>query len=327
MVRVFTGPSYPSILKQALAALLSDGTPVSPRGRPTREIQHVGFSLADPLRRFPRIPHRNANIFALVAETLWVFAGRNDLAFIQEYLPRMTSFSDDGVTLSGAYGPRLRDYSGVDQLHAAIATLLEDGSSRRAAISLFDPALHHDQSKKDIPCCTSLHFTQQDHRLNLCVYSRSMDIMWGSAINFFEWTLLQEAAALWLNLSLGTYTHVVGSLHVYEEFLPRAEKLVRAPEARQLPVTQFDLPLHALDGALADFFRAEARLRSGLLNDSPRQCPSAWLLEAQILLRAYWIGKLTRQFSYAKSLVRSLPQTESSDMALAQLDFMARFDD
>ncbi len=101
MARIIEADGYLAALKTSLSALASDGHATAPRGRGTREIQHVVLSLRSPRRRFPRIRHRNANVFALFAETLWVLAGRDDLAFIQGYLPRMADYSDDGVRLSG----------------------------------------------------------------------------------------------------------------------------------------------------------------------------------------------------------------------------------
>jgi thymidylate synthase len=58
------------------------------------------------------LPGRNNNVFAQLAETAWVLAGRNDLAFLGHYLPRVADFSDDGRTWRGAYGPRIRRWGG-----------------------------------------------------------------------------------------------------------------------------------------------------------------------------------------------------------------------
>lgn len=318
------GASYSSILKQAMSHLMQDGCKVEPRGRPTRELQNVTLTLTDPSQRYPRLRGRNANIFALIAETIWVISGRHDLRFIQAYLPRMADFSDDGLTLSGGYGPRIRNWSGVDQLRAVVETLRADPSSRRAVVALFDPARDHDQSKKDIPCCNVLHFTTSEGRLHLSVFSRSMDIMWGSAINFYEWTTLQESVAFWLGMPVGEYCHSVGSLHIYDEFLKRGERLLSEQLPARLPTTSFDISLEALDPSLAEYLRVEDLFRSGTLDEIFVGSESQWMVEAVGLTRAYWVAKHAKDYRAAESIIERLPLTEACAMALDQIAFMER---
>src|ERR1700744_2369987 len=51
---------------------------------------------------------RNTNPFFHLYESLWMLAGRNDLAPLTYYNSRMNEFSDDQKTLNGAYGYRWR---------------------------------------------------------------------------------------------------------------------------------------------------------------------------------------------------------------------------
>ncbi|MNP18299.1 Thymidylate synthase [compost metagenome] len=46
---------------------------------------------------------------------------------------------------------------------------------------------------------------------------RSNDIYLGMPYDIFSFTMLQEMLALELNVELGSYTHMVGSLHIYEK--------------------------------------------------------------------------------------------------------------
>ena len=73
----------------------------------------VCFKMKNPHARWVIIPQRKWNIFLAYAESLWIAAGRNDLSFIGCYLNRMVNFSDDGLTLRGGYGPRIRAYDGT----------------------------------------------------------------------------------------------------------------------------------------------------------------------------------------------------------------------
>src|SRR5690606_36637114 len=113
----------------------------------TREIIARHTRLDRPLERYLFVPGRNNDVFAQVAETMWVLAGRDDIAWLERYLPRAPQFSDDGATWRAAYGPRLRNWNGRDQIDEVRRLLSEDRSSRRAVTSLFDPARDFIQSK------------------------------------------------------------------------------------------------------------------------------------------------------------------------------------
>ena len=257
MVREISGDSFDELLYQSLGQLIREGLAVRPRGHETRELESVVLELRDPRDRLTTLPHRGANVFGTIADTLWVLAGRNDLEFPARFVPRLRDYSDDGVTLRGAYGPRLRKWDGVDQLVAAYDRLREDPESRRAVVSLWDPARDATVESKDIPCNNWLQFTVREGRLNLKVVSRSMDIIWGATINVFEWTVLQELVAHWLGTGIGTYWHFIGSLHIYEKHLRRAERILaepfvrkpKAPLAIAIDLEELDSDLHLAIGA------------------------------------------------------------------------------
>lgn len=142
---------------ETLYELLFDGNQVYVKGNGTLEVTSCLLKIKNPLERIICTPARNNNIFATVAETLWVLAGRNDIAFLEYYLPRAGQFSDDGEVWRAGYGKRIRHFhafppdDGVDQLSEVINILNTDHSSRQAVISIFDPACDY-QKSKDIPC-------------------------------------------------------------------------------------------------------------------------------------------------------------------------------
>ena len=163
-----------------ISRVLEGGREITRRTDPTRELVGESFAIMDPLQRCIVVRHRNNNVAASIAEALWTIAGRDDLAFIEPYLPRAADYSDDGVTWRGAYGPRLRSHFGVDQLDEARRLLLHDSHTRRAAMSLFDPGSDYaDVDTKDVPCNNWLHFLRVQDRLDLSVAVRSLDLMWG----------------------------------------------------------------------------------------------------------------------------------------------------
>ncbi len=122
------------------ALIVERGRTVTVRGATTRELLARTFTITDPLQRVVALPHRHNHLAATIVDTLWVLSGRNDIAAITPYLPRAPQYSEDGTTWQGGYGPRLRHWRGTDQLDYVRRVLLADPHTRRAVISLYDPA-------------------------------------------------------------------------------------------------------------------------------------------------------------------------------------------
>jgi thymidylate synthase len=95
-------------LTNSLAKLLSEGATVPSRNGETKEIYAHQVLIENPKERVVMTPARGANLFAQLAESMWVLGGRDDMKFLSRYLPRAPDYSDDGVVWRGAYGPRMR---------------------------------------------------------------------------------------------------------------------------------------------------------------------------------------------------------------------------
>ena len=191
------------------------------------ELKNVHFTLTHPLEREVTVPPRRAALAAQIAETLWVLSGRNDVEFISHYLPRAKDFSDDGATWRAGYGPRLRNWHGVDQLDAVATMLANDPTTRRAVINLFDPAADLLADSVDVPCNNWLALQLANRaggpELDLFVSTRSNDLIWGwSGINQFEWSVLLEVLAWIVGTTPGQVHYNIASLHFY----PRHAKMV-----------------------------------------------------------------------------------------------------
>lgn len=213
---------------EMVGELLGAGSSVEVRGRSTREVVARHTRLNRPLERHLFVPGRNNDVFAQVAETMWVLAGRDDVAWLERYLPRAPQFSDDGKTWRAAYGPRLRNWGGRDQIDEVRNLLIDDPASRRAVISLFDPARDIVHAK-DVPCTNWLGWLIRDGRLHMNVVLRSNDVIWGfSGVNSFEWSVLQEMLASWLGVEVGPADFFAMSLHLYDEHLDRAARIAEA---------------------------------------------------------------------------------------------------
>ena len=214
-----------------LGQLLETGAAVTVRNSPTREFLSRLTRLDCPRERYVFLADRNDDPIGQFAETMWVLAGRNDLPWLTRYRTRAPDFSDDGgLTWHGAYGVRLRHWQGgVDQVANVRQLLVTDRTSRRAVMSLFDPARDY-RTSKDIPCNNWLAWTIRDDTLHLAVTLRSNDLVWGfSGINAFEWSVLHEMLAHWLDCRVGTASYFASSLHLYDHHFARAQRIVSRP--------------------------------------------------------------------------------------------------
>jgi thymidylate synthase len=203
----------------------------SPRGMKTRERLSTTLVLTNPRARVIASAARGVDYSFAAAEFLWYWEGREDLEFLTPYNKRIAEFSNDGRTLNSAYGKRIFDRpSRNSQWVKVVDELVMNPDSRRAVLEVFR---HEDlwDGNKDVPCTLSLQFFIRDGLLNLHVVMRSNDVFWGLPYDAFSFTLLQECMLLalrdaGLSIELGTYTHTVGSLHVYERHFKKVEEIL-----------------------------------------------------------------------------------------------------
>lgn len=194
------------------------------RDQETKEVRGLAITeVRYPEQNMALLGARKVNPWVSLAEFPWLLAGRNDIAWLQRFLPKADQFSDDGRTWRAGYGPRLRRWGrGVDQLAAVVEALRRDPATRQAVISLWDPEAEEDYlwgsaSTRDMPCTNRLQFMERDGALDLQVDMRSNDLIWGySGVNMVNFTLLQQLVARLLGMPVGMYRHVAGSLHVYQ---------------------------------------------------------------------------------------------------------------
>jgi len=240
-----------SLLGQGLSLIRERGLSLSVRGQQTKEILGLSFSILVD-KAIYILPERRNNIFATVAECLWVLSGRNDIAWLTHYLPKATDFSDDGTVWRGGYGPRLRNWGrtpvnlysffdkdgdGLDQFKAILERLHEDLYTRRAVGVIFDPALDNCQSK-DIPCNDWFQFlVRKDtvglYHLHCMVTIRSSDFVWGlTGVNVSFWALLTRILAPYIEkfagekVLTGHLTVLLGSSHYYSQMDNRVQEIL-----------------------------------------------------------------------------------------------------
>lgn len=182
------------------------------------------------------------NVAFALAEVVWILSGRRDVEMLQFYNSRIADYSDDKVVLNAAYGHRLRHAHGFDQLEDVIRTLKKDPGSRQATLCIWHPddrgwdfvpshngglgdttAVPHVTA--DRACNLMSHLMIRDGKLDWLQVMRSNDFIWGLPYNLMQWLHLMEYVAAQVSVSMGTYTHMADSLHIYHYHRDEAAKI------------------------------------------------------------------------------------------------------
>lgn len=177
----------------------------------------VSVCFTRPTERVLFCPVRNINPFLHFFEPLWILQGCNDVAFLASIVSRFKEYSDDGETFAAAYGHRLR-YP-VDQIDGAIQRLKKNPDDRRVVLQIRTPE-DIAYNGKDAACNVSIALKVRNGKLNLHVFNRSNDAIWGGpagGANYPQFTVLQEYIAGHVGVGMGTYHQTTDNMHVYTD--------------------------------------------------------------------------------------------------------------
>ena len=180
------------------------------------EIINAITVINDPTRCIMKNDIRKMPIRYCIGELLWYLSGNNNLSAIQHFSSAWDRMSDDGKTVNSNYGTLIKYYYGFDQLKMCEDILRDNPNSRQAIIHLKPIRNVIDEPTKDLPCTVSLQIFIRENKLYMITYMRSNDIWMGFPYDVFQFTCIQIYLAMRLNVDLGTYTHIAGSLHLYK---------------------------------------------------------------------------------------------------------------
>lgn len=310
-----------------------------------------------PCERVIFWPERDANPFFHLYESLWMLAGRNDVAPLLKYAKRMIDFSDDGKILHGAYGYRWRkwfaDWSFPpdndlnprrDQLYLIATELKNTSDSRRCVLQMWDGQYDLGRSGKDVPCNTIATFQRDSEgKLDLTVFCRSNDIIWGAyGANAIHFSMLLEYMALWIECPVGKYYQISVNYHAYlntlesVKFLPG--KVDMAGHAsnpyldKQVSVLEMakDIEKYSADednniqridvGYILEHSDSEDMI----LHNRPPYLTSPWANMVYTVLEAHEIyRKFKGEEKYTKSL-KQLHHTHECDWVIAAREWIQR---
>ena len=182
-------------------------------GNITGEILNAISVIEDPTKNILKSKIRNISMRYAVGEFLWYLSGSNRIKEIEKYTKNWERFSDDGKTVNSCYGWCIKEKFGFDQYEYIKSMLKETPETRQAVIHIKEAS---NRKTKDVNCTVCLQFLVRENKLYMTTYMRSCDIWLGFPYDVFNFCNLQILLSMELGLELGTYTHICGSLHLYE---------------------------------------------------------------------------------------------------------------
>lgn len=246
---------------------------------PSRELVGTLIRIESPRARMSVATGRG-QLFSCLGELFWYLSGSDDVDQIAYYIRRYREESDDGKTVKSAYGPRLFRTHGLNQVEEVIALLRRKPTSRRAVIQLYG-ALDIREIKSP-PCTCFLQFFVRGRQLHALASMRSNDAFVGLPHDVFTFTMIQELIAQELGLALGTYSHAVGSLHLYVGDEPRAREYLE--EGYQERVYMPPMPPGSPRRAISNLVAYERAVRmNGSTTPPPKDMDEYWLDIARLL--------------------------------------------
>ena len=252
-----TAQSIDDLLHEALEQLVENGDDISPSRGAAVEVRGVRLELTNPLARLSR-SHKRGRVFSCLGELVWYLAGSGSVEHISYYIDRYRDEAEEDGTVRGAYGPRL--FAGERRLQRAIDTLRDKNDSRQAVVPLLDAA-DLANGYRHVPCTATLQFMLRNQCVDMVVFMRSNDAYLGLPHDIFTFTMIQELVARAVEADLGTYVHMAGSLHLYDEHSAAADEYLQEgfTAFHPMPPIPHGNPWEAVGKLIA----AEQALRAG----------------------------------------------------------------
>ena len=270
-------------MRYVIEAILAHGTKITATKGPNTELLGAVLKLINPRARLSRTETKG-KLFSALGELCWYLNGTDRLEPIEYYVPKYRNYSNNAGILTGAYGPRLFCWENVNQFYNIKNLLRKKRHTRQAVIQLFSK---HDvmYDFKDVACTCTLQFLIRSGHLNLVVHMRSNDAFIGLSHDIFCFTMLQEIMACSLKVELGSYIHLVGSLHLYDKNVEAARRFLgegwQSTDQCMPPMPKCDLwP------SIGQLLRAERKIRKGDVQGMREldDCNSYWKDLGRLLL-------------------------------------------
>ena len=259
-MRVIEGEDVNELYWRGMNILRTDGRKEDSRNGPAIVMPEGVLSVyKKPTQRVLLDFKRGANPFFHLFESLWMLAGRDDVAALERYITDFgTRYAESDGRVHGAYGHRWRKAFGFDQLNEIVKRLRANPRDRQCVLQMWDA--RNDISSnfadakncndllgvwKDRPCNTQVYFRLRDEVavdglvgcystgnglwpvLDMLVMCRSNDIVYGAyGANAVHFSILHEYMAGRLGgVVIGKFEQLSYNYHAYVDVLDKVHRL------------------------------------------------------------------------------------------------------
>lgn len=177
--------------------------------------------------QYPRVTmvHRNLDLLYSKLEALMILSGANRLDFHPVIQRTLEKWSDDGIFIRHAYGPKV-----VDQIPYIMNCFQDDIHTRRAVINVWRDS---PGPSKDTTCLVNLQLLMREEAISCIVNMRSSDAWLGMPNDLASYSYVVEGLRHMINAHTNNkfgrgYMHFnAGSRHLYVHQLPKVANLFR----------------------------------------------------------------------------------------------------
>jgi thymidylate synthase len=119
------------------------------------------------------------------------------------------------------------------------------------------------RQKDEVPCTLNLQFMVRNEKLDMITYMRSQDVHKLLPHDLFIFTMIQEYQAALLQRDIGTYNHLSGSFHIYENELASIDAIINETTPSQGPMIA--MPQDQANIHMLNTIKFENELRTDVL--------------------------------------------------------------
>lgn len=250
--------SLDDLLYSTYKEILDRGLEIESKRGKNFEIINYSATLLNPRIRTSLSLDRKL-VKSKFAEFAWYLSKVDNKNYIVPYISAYSKEEQENNRILGAYGSKIFGISNnsLSQFDRIVEQINKRESTKQAYLSISNSIDYkvRDGVFSSPPCTIGLQFLVRKSKLNLVVYMRSNDAYFGLPHDLFCFTMLQELVAFKVNCKLGTYTHVVTSMHVYQEHLSAIKSYlnegfcspIEMPEIKQFNSTIADIVSNEFD--------------------------------------------------------------------------------
>lgn len=248
-MRSYTSEKFSEVYKSALSDLLFEADFVSePRNIEVRE--NIGVLLEFSPKNFIfKNSVRSSKIDYINGELEWYFRGMDDVGFISTYSGFWKNICNEDGSCNSAYGKLLfvdKNEYGFTQYQWALKKLKEDVDTRQSVMFLNGRQFQY-EGNKDFVCTSYVIFFVREGKLYMRVHMRSNDAVLGTPNDVSFFSVLQQQMCRHINqecgysLELGTYSHIVDSMHLYSDKYDVVERMLKEEFLSSSYVLDYDI--------------------------------------------------------------------------------------